>query len=323
MAYTGSGTSLQIGKESAWGTSVAGVKNANMTSESIKLTADKKTEDTLVASKNSTARLLMGLTVGGDFSGILKPEFAGYLLYLVLGGTDTVVTGTPVTGANTHTMVAAAANGILPAFTTIVDRRAAVKKYSGCKIDSFTLEGAVADFVKYTASIKAKDEATGTLAVLSANALASFKSIAATLAIGGTSYPVKKVTLKHSNNLADTGQTYGSGLYVTEPVLSTRADQVDIELLHSADVDTISTTYGQTDTNVAIVWHIESPSMVTGTTPYGITITLPNVSLDVPDANVGGKDLISAKLTGYAQSVSSTEAVSVVVVDATATAYSA
>ena len=323
MPFTGTGASLQIGKEASWGVGVAGVKIANITSESIKLKAEKKIEDTLIASKNSAARLLMGLSVDGDFSGILKPEFAGYLLYLALGGTDTVATGTPVAGANTHSMVAAAANGNVPSFTTIVDRRAAVKKYTGCQIDAFTLEGAVADFVKYTATIKAKDEASGALAGLSANTLGSFKTVNATLKIGGTTYPVKKVTWKHFNKLADVGQTYGTGLYSAQPALGTREDQIDIELLHSADVDTLSTTYGQTDSVVAVEWYVESPSMVTGTTPYSLKITLNNVSLDVPDANVGGTDLISAKLTGYAQSVGVTEAVTVSLVDATATAYSA
>lgn len=323
MAYTGTGASLQIGKESAWGTAVAGAKNANMTSESIKLSADKKTEDTLVASKNSSARLLMGLSVAGDISGIMKPEFAGYLLYLALGGTDTVTANSPVTGAYSHSIVAAAANGTLPSFTSIVDRRAAVKKYSGCKIDSFSLEGSVGDFLKYTATLKAKDESSGSLASLSALSLGSFRTVGASLTIGGTAYPVKKVTWKHSNKLSDVGQTYGSGLYNTEPVMGTREDEMDIELMHSADVDTISTTYGQTDTGVTLVWTITSGSMITGSTPYTITITLNNVSLDIPEANVGGADLISAKMTGYAQSVSSTEAVTVGVIDATATAYSA
>ena len=324
MAYTGTGAALQIGKESAWGTAVTGTNNVNMLSESIKLNADKKTEDTLIASVAPANRLLMSLDVSGDFSGILKPEFAGRLLHLALGGTDTVATGSPVASANTHSIVAVGASGTLPSFTAIVDRRASVLKYSGCKIDSFSLEGAAADYVKYTASIKAKDQASGSLASLSAFSLRSFKTVNATLTMGGTTYAAKNVKLNIANKLEDVGQTYSTGLYKGEPIHTTREITVDVDLNYEAAVDTLATTNYETDTVLAtVVWTLLSPSMVTGSTPYTVTITMKNVVVTNVDRNVGGSGLLTAKVSGMATSVSTDEPITVAVIDGTATAYSA
>ena len=323
-AYAGTGSSLQVGKESSWGSVAAGAKNANLLSESIKLNATKTVEDTLIAAKAPSAKLLMGLDVSGDFSGILKPENAGYLLHLALGGTDTVALDTPVAGARTHSIVAATAAGTLPSFTAIVDRRVSIKKYTGCKMSSFRLEGAAGDYVRYTASVMAKDEGTGTLASLSALALKSFKTVNATLTVGGSSTAAKKVTLNINNALADVGQTYGSGLYKGEPIHGTREITVDVEMNYETAVDTLDSTNFQTDTVVAsIVWVLESPSMVTGTTPYKITVTLNNVVIDGIERNVSGQAIIPARFTGTATAVSTTEPITVAVVDDQIAAYSA
>lgn len=323
MAYSGTGSKVEIGKEAVYGTPVAGVKNANILSESIRLNANKTVEDTLVAAKTASGKLLMGLDVSGYFTGILKPENAGYLLHLALGGTDTVSLDTPVAGATTHQIVAAAANGTMPSFTTIVDRRVSIKKYSGCKMQSFKLEGAAGDYVRYTASILAKDEAAGTLAGI-ALALKSFKTVNATLTIGGTSISAKKVTLNIGNALQEVGQTYGTGLYKAEPIHGTREITIDVELNYETVVDTIDTANYQTDTVVgSVVWTMESPSYVTGTTPYKVTVTLNNVVIDGIERNVNGAAIIPARITGTATTVSSTEPISAAVIDGHATAYSA
>ena len=321
---TGTGSSLQIGKESSWASAAAGAKNANFLSESLKQNAMKTVEDTLIAGKAPSAKALMGLDVTGDFSGILKPENAGYILHLALGGTDTVAPDTPVAGARTHTIVAAAAGGTLPSFTAIVDRRVSVKKYTGCKMASFRLEGAAGDYVRYTASVMGKDESAGSLASLTALALKSFKTVNATLTVGGSAIAAKKVTLNINNALQDTGQSYGSGLYKTEPTHSTREITVAVELDHAAAVDTIDTTNYQTDAVVAsIVWVLESPSFVTGTTPYRVTVTLNNVVIDDLTRNVSGPTIIPASFNGLATAVSTTEPITVAVIDDQVAAYSA
>jgi len=131
MAVTGSGATLQIGKESAWGTAVAGAKIIDFTSESIKLAPDKKVQDSLIASKAAPAKDLMGLLAQGDTAFVLRPEYAGFLFKAMLGGTDTVSANTPVTDAHTHTIPLADANGVLPSYTLIIDRKAAVRSQAG------------------------------------------------------------------------------------------------------------------------------------------------------------------------------------------------
>lgn len=322
MAVVGSGAQLQIGKETTWGTAVAGAKIINFTSESIKVNADKKTEDTLIASTAPSGKDLMKLEVSGDFSGILRPEFAGYLLRLAFGGSDTKTDNSPVTGAYTHSIPLVGASGTLPSFTAIIDRKVAVKKYSGCKIDSFSLEGAAADYVKFTVSVKGKDEATGTLASLSALALQSFKTVGASLTIGGTTYDAKSVKFNLKNNLQDVGQTYGSGVYVLEPIHGQREATVDVELNYDSNTETLFDTNYTTDTKVgSIVWTLKSPSVVTGSTQYTVTITMNNVVITSVERNVNGAGVLVAKVSGQALSIGSTEPVVATVIDATSTVY--
>jgi len=322
MPYVGSGAQLQIGKETTWGTAVAGAKIINFTSESIKVNADKKTEDTLIASTAPAGKDLMKLDVSGDFSGILRPEFAGYLLKLAFGGTDTKTADSPVTGAVQHSIPLVGASGTLPSFTAIIDRKVAVKKYSGCKIDSFSLEGAAADYVKFTVSVKGKDEATGTLASLSALALQSFKTVNATLTLGGTTYDAKSVKFSLKNNLQDVGQTYGSGLYNLEPIHGQREATVDIDLNYETSTDTLFDTNYVTDTKItSIVWTLKSPSMVTGSTNYKVTITMKNVAITSVERNVNGAGVLTAKVSGQALSIGSDEPVTASIIDATSSAY--
>ena len=324
MAVTGSGAGLQIGKEGSWGTAVAGTTFVDFTSESIKMEPDKKVQDSLIASKSTPGKDLMGLLVQGDISFILRPEFAGKIFHWAFGGTDTVGSGVPVAGAYTHTIPLAEASGTLPAMTTLIDRKAAVKKYSGCKVNTLSIDAAVGDYVKGTISVMGKDEAVGTLASLSALALKAFRAVSATCTIAGTAYDVKKVTFKLDNKLEDAGQTYGSGLYHKEPIHGQRDVSVDIEMNYDATVETLHDTNAVTGTVInSIVIVLASPSYVTGTTPYQVTLTLNNVAINSVDRGVSGTGLVVAKVSGTATTVSTTEPVTVAIVDATSAAYSA
>ncbi len=173
-----------------------------------------------------------------------------------------------------------------------------MKKYTGCKVDSFSLEGAAGDYVKFTVSVKAKDESTGSLASLSALALQSFKTVNATLTLGGTTYDSKSVKFNLKNNLQDVGQTYGSGLYNLEPIHGQREATVDIDLNYGSDTETLFDTNYVTDTKIAsIVWTLKSPSVVTGSTNYTVTITLNNVAITSVERNVNGAGVLVAKVS--------------------------
>lgn len=323
MAFSvGTGAGVQLGKESAWGSVAVGTNIINFTSESMKVTADKKDEGNLVASVSPTARDLMSIKVDGSLSFILRPEFAGFLMKAAFGGTDTVATGSPVVGANTHSIALVSATGTLPSYTVLVDRKVSVKKYTGMKVDSLQLDAKTGDYVKGTITVKAKDEGTGTMASLTPLALQSFRCINATLTLAGTTYDVTGSTFKINNKLEDAPQTYASGLYSTEPVHGMREITIDFEMPYAAAIDTLSTTNYLTETKVATaILTLQSPSMVTGTTPYQVKITMNNVAITDVSTNVGGTGLISSKVSGIALSVGATAPAIVEVIDATATAY--
>ena len=323
MAVTGSGATLQIGKESTWGTAVAGTKIIDFTSESIKLAPDKKVQDSLIASKAAPAKDLMGLQVQGDTAFVLRPEYAGFLFKAMLGGADTVAANTPVTGAHTHTIPLADANGVLPSYTLIIDRKAAVKRYAGCKVSSWSLDAKVGDYVKGSISWMGKDESAGTLASLSPLALQAFKVVSATCTIGGggTSYDVKSVSLKGDNKLEDVGQTFASGLYHLEPVHGMRELTVDIEMNYNSAVETLHDNYSITGTVISsIVIVLKSPSIITESTAYQLTLTINNVSATV-ERGISGTGLVTAKLSGSPTSVGATEPVTAAIIDASSSAY--
>ena len=322
MAYTGSGTTVQIGKETTWGTAVDGAKILSYTSETLKSAADRKIEESLIASTAPSGLDIMGIKVEGDVSGILKPEFAGYLIKLAFGGDDTVTQNSPVTGAHTHSIPLVSASDSLPSATIIVDRKGAVRKYTGCKVSTFKLDGAAGDYVKFTASFKGKDESTGSLADLSALALQSFKTVGATITLGGTSYDAKSVSYSLDNSIEDVGQTYGSGLYVNEPIHGQRKATIEVGVDYISGIETLIDTNLLTDTKIAsIVWTLKSPSVVTGSTQYTVTLTLNNVVLTEVTRNVSGTGIIGAKISGQALSISSTEPVGASIIDATSSAY--
>lgn len=264
----------------------------------------------------------MGIKVEGDISGILRPEFAAYLIRQAFGGADTVTANSPVTGTYTHSIPLVGAAGTLPSTTVIVGRKAGVRKYTGCKVSSFKLEGAAGDYVKFTLSLKGKDESSGSLASLPALALQSFKTVGATITMGGISYDAKSVSLSLDNALEDNGPTYGSGLYMLEPVHGQRKATTEVEVNYDSGIETLIDTNLLTDTKLAsIVWTLKSPSIITGSTQYGITITLNNVSVTEVTRNVNGVGIITAKISGLALSIGASEPVVASVVDATSSAY--
>ena len=65
MFYTGTGSSLQIGKETEYGTAVTPTALIDLTSESIKVAVEKGDEGSLLASKTPMSRDLLSITVSG------------------------------------------------------------------------------------------------------------------------------------------------------------------------------------------------------------------------------------------------------------------
>jgi hypothetical protein len=324
MAYQmGVGAKLAIGKETAWGTPVADTMLVNFISESLAPSVSKIEEENLLAAKAAAAYDLMGIKVAGDFSAILKPENAGFFFKSALGGTDTVVQNFgAVTGQMQHTIIAQTAAGVLPSYTVFVDRKQAIKKYSGCKVDSLKLAAKAGDYVRVTLSLKGKDEASGTVTTTVPPSKKAYKFIGGTLSLGATAMDITSVDLEVANSLDDGVQTNTSGLYATEPVHGKRKITLSCEVPYDTNSESIRNTNFLTETLLSTaVLHLESPEIIAVASKFRMDITLNNVAVLDAKVNVGGAGLLTVSIKCEATAVSTTEPISAVIYDGTSTAY--
>jgi hypothetical protein len=320
---TGAGTRVAIGKEGAatWGTPVTDTMLINYSSESMAPEITKTEEENLLAGYGPAAFDLMSFKAGGDISGVLKPECAGYLMYAAMGGADTV---TAPSGQQMHSMVMQTASGSLRSFTIYVDRKQAIKRYSGCKMSSLKISAKAGDYVKFTATWKGKDEATGTISTSTVPSLKAYKFIGATVTAGGTALEVTGFDLTYENNLEDGPQTNTSGLYASEPAHGKRKISISIEMPYDTNAAAIYDTNYITETVLStVVLHLESPSIIATTYKYRMDITLNNVAVTSVSNNVGGAGIIMSTIAGEATEVGATKPMTAVIYDATAAAYSA
>lgn len=310
---TGTGASVQFGKEASFGTEATPTDLLDITSEGIAVSVEKGDEGSLLASKTPQTRDLMAIKVEGSLSMILRPESAGLLLHAAFGGADTVTSHGDL---YRHTIALCGAGTDLPSFTFLVDRNASVKKYTGCTISTLTLEAAAGDYVKASIDIKGVMEENGTLATLPGFSIPSFRCTAASFTINGTEYPVTSATFKLDNALEEAPRTYATGLYAGQPKHGRRSATISFEIPYSADIETLKSGHLLTETTAAIVLTFTSSD-----TDYSISITMPNVSISSVDANIGGTGIVTASLEGEALSVGSTEPVTAVITDSTSGAY--
>jgi hypothetical protein len=324
MPYNmGAGAKLAIGKESAWGTPVADTKLINFTSESFDSAVSKTEEENLLAGKAASAYDLVGIKVAGDFGGILKPEDAGFFMKATLGGTDTC---TPnfggVTGQAQHSIIAAAASGTLPSYTVYVDRKQAIKKYAGCKVDNLKLSAKAGDYVRFTLSMKGKDESSASVATTTNPSKKAYKMIGGTLTAGGTALDITSVDLDYANALDDGVQTNTSGLYGSEPVHGKRKISIAIDMPYDTNSESLRNTNLLTETVLStVVLHLESPEIITGASKFRMDLTLANVAITEAKTNVGSAGLLTMSIKGEATAVGATEPITAVIYDGTATAY--
>jgi hypothetical protein len=325
MAFNmGVGSKLAIGKESAWGTPVADTMLVNFISESLAAAVSKVEEENLLAAKAAAAYDLMGIKVAGDFSAILKPENAGFFFKAALGGTDSVVQNQGgVTGQHQHTIIAQTAAGVLPSYTAVVDRKQAIKKYSGCKVDSLKMSAKAGDYVRVTLGMKGKDEASGTVTTSTPPSKKAYKMIGGTLTLGATAMDIMSVDLDYANALDDGVQTNTSGLYANEPVHGKRKIAITCEVPYDTNSESIRNTNFLTETLLStVLLHLESPEIIVAASKYRMDITLNNVAVLDAKVNVGGAGLLVMSIKCEATAVSTTEPISAVIYDGTTAAYS-
>lgn len=322
MGNTGAGTRFQIAKESSYGVLPTMTQQLNFLSESLKLTVDKKAEENLLTAVVDQASEIVALKAGGDFVVGLKPEDAGLLIKLCLGaeGTPTLKGGT--TGVYKHPFTLVGASGSLPSFSATVDRKQAVKAYTGAKVASWKLEAMSGEALKLTVSIKGKAEAAGSAAALTGPSLKSFKFAGAVLTAGGTSVgSATGITIEGDNKLTDDKPNIESGLYNPEPIHETREIKVSLDM----DYDAVSEAFHETNVKVgtllALIAKFYSVSEIETGQPYELDVTIANLEVTEAPANVSGRGKIAVSVSGKAIAVGSTEPLAIDLYSAQSAAY--
>ncbi len=313
---TGTGASLQIGKEVTFASPVVPSALIDITSESIKVGVEKGDEGSLLGSKTPMSRDLLGVSVDGSVSFILKPEFAGLLLHAALGGDD-LCEQVGVSELYTHTLNLCGVNESLPGLTVIVDRKAAIKRYPGCTISTLSLDCAAGDYVKGSIDLQGTKEENGTLnAALSGFAIPSYRCTSATFTIGGVSYDISSASFKIDNSLETAPKTYASGLYAGQPQHGKRSVTINFEIPYSSEIENLKDAYLLSETNASVALTFTS-----SLTDYSIQISLPHVAISEVDANVGGTGILTSTVAGEGLSVGTDEPVTIIITDTTSTAY--
>ena len=308
----GVGSVCQAGKQTTFGTSVAPDALLNMTSESITLGINRGDEGNLIASKTANQRDMMGITISGGISTILRPEFADWLFGVALGN------GSASTGV--YTLIAP--NTDLPVSTIVMSRGGIVKTYPDVTIGSLTINAAAQDYVKADLDIVGIKEinagGTGAQTVQNlAYTLPSYRCTAATLKYGAagstpaTSLCVESCSITIDNGLEDTPATYCDGFYAGRPAVGQRSVTVNFQIPYSDALDTFRTMYYSAENAPALSMELK---FTTSNADEYITVEIPHLMLTGGENPVGGTGYIDCTFTGEALSVGSDEPITITVV---------
>lgn len=288
----------------------------DLTSENIKVSVEKGDQGSLLASKTPMSRDLLGVTVEGSVSFILRPEMAGLLFHLALGGADRC-TQVAETDKYTHEFNLCDANEDLPSFSMIINRKAAVKLYAGCTISTLSLDCAAGDYVKGSIDIKGtKEEAGHQNHLLEGFTIPSYRCTSATFTVAEETFDISSASLKLDNSLEEAPKTYSSGLYKGRPQHGRRSATISFEIPYSEEIETFKENYLVSEATAAIELVFTSSDK-----DYSVSVAMPHVSVTGIDANVGGTGILTASISGEALSVAKDEPLTITVTDKTATAY--
>ncbi|AFG37630.1 phage tail tube protein [Spirochaeta africana] len=314
----GAGSRLQVGKETTYGQAATPTVQMNFLSESLTQEIIRETEDSLVLAKTKRSMDVMSHNSSGDFNVILKPENLKQLLHLAMGveSSPAAKDGTDFTYEHQFTLIGA--EGSLPSFTAVIDRKVAVPAYTGLKVSTLSMEASSGDYIRMTASLQGsgKEEA-GSLENLDAPVLKAFRFVNGSLTIDGTEFAqVTAVNLNIDNQLDEGEQTLGSGYYRDEGEHNEREVSVSIDCFYNAAANTIrEEKYKADGATAAISMTFETPEEIEPGEKYRFTVELPNVVITDASPNVAGREKIDLTIEGEALETDLEEAITVTVYD--------
>lgn len=304
MAYArGAGSQLQIGLEQTWGTAATPNRLLNFLSENIKFNIERIQEESILAQKTARQQDVMGYSTSGPVETILKPENAKEIFYLALGVEASPSLKMGTSGVYRHAYTLADHDASLPSFTAIVDRKAAVPKFTGNKISTLKLAAKAKDYLRASLELKGRTEEAGTLVSgLEFPTKRSFRFVNGKLTLDGSDFVnVTSVEVTLDNSLDDGEHTLGSGYFPTEMEHNERKVMVNAECFFDSDSNAVRESKYKVDgATAAFVLEFITPDDIEPGEPFLIRVTLPLVTITTADVNVAGKDKMRMALEGVA-----------------------
>lgn len=300
---SGNSVIFQIGKESTYGTAVAGTKQIKISSESFKPNYNKVDEGLATGGRGSGLKQTMGIKVEGALSTLMRPDM-GYLLFAALGAQE-VEEGSGSSYIHTFTCIQNGESYHLPAWTAYVDRKIGVFKYNGCKVSSMTLSAAAGDYLKLDMNFAGRTEASGaSLASLSPSALKAFKFAQGKVYRKVSSdwveiADITNMSLELNNNLDSDTQTTGTGDYYAEPEVGTRECNITLDMIYSTAAEQLRAAYYKSDDTLAVRLVFTSDELADDdpSVPYKLTIEVPCCQMSDSSANMSGLDKMVQNVT--------------------------
>lgn len=215
--------SLGWGEETTWGTPVTISKFLEIVSESLTLDAQRQYSNTIRNTRSRQKQLYIATRrgIGGDVNFEFLVLGLGQWIKHALGSVTSAQQGGTAAYLHTFTLT-----DVLPVGLTLeVERQAQYHTYTGCRVTSLTLEAAVDQILRMTASVVGKDEtisASGASPTFpSANELLVFTQGIFKIDTVETSIREFRVTI--DNRIRDDDYRLGS---MTRASLDARARQV-------------------------------------------------------------------------------------------------
>ena len=298
----GIGTSLQIGKETTWGTAVAPTHSINFTDESFKQEPETLEEETLVGAICAGAQDIVGYKSSGGFGTVLKPEDAVILFALALGVQATPELVANATKTYKHVITPVDAITDLLSFTAIVDRKKQVKSYSGNYINTLELTAEAKNYLKTKVETILLSEADGTkVSTLVVPSKKAYVFANGQCLLDGTVFAdITATTVKINNNVTEGDQTLGSGLYKSQGLHGEREFTWSATAKYTTDANTLIENKYKVGSTIAVQLTFLSPEVIETGFQHKIIISMPAVIMTGGLPNVSGKDEMKLSLAGKA-----------------------
>ncbi|RKZ08510.1 hypothetical protein DRQ25_08935 [Candidatus Fermentibacteria bacterium] len=330
MNYSGTDTALQIGQETTWGTSVAGVTALEFTSENFKHVPSMIESGALVGAVTTHGITSGNIKTEGDFTIEVNPDNIGLLLGLTLGVEAAPAEVPTDTDVYDHAFTACSGSTALPFFTALVDRKADVFTYTSNKIDSMVLESTPDGYLMGTFTTKGQKEEIGdSLEVLTYSTKRPFVFKDLTIGYGaGATTPsystlsqATSFTFTYNNALEDDLFTADGTAYQQEIDRQKREMTADVEVLYDATTNTLREDYYKVGDPIALKAEFVSTDVIETGYYYTLTIEMVQAYVTVADPVIGGPDRLRQTITVKAIDNAVDEPITITLRDAQATAY--